>query len=231
MSDLGAGSRRLLRGSAVGGAALEVPLRAVRPALVGAGAGPEALLAAAHAEADRILAEAEERRLVASETGYLDGLEAAREEAMAEVQAALAAVAELGRSLQARLAAIEEAAAEAAAALALEVAARLVRAEVAARPERVLDVVRGAIRRAADRERLVARVNPADLEICRAAVETMLREIGGIRHLDVFDDARVPRGSCILETDSGDVDATVESQFARIQEALFAPPDEDLVIQ
>jgi flagellar assembly protein FliH len=114
-------------------------------------------------------------------------------------------------------------------ALAVEVAARVLRAELAARPERVADVVRGAIRRAADRSALVARVNPRDLAACRAAAPAIMEEMGGIARLEVVDDPRVSPGSCLLETSVGDVDATVESQLARILEALTAPPDETLV--
>jgi flagellar assembly protein FliH len=97
------------------------------------------------------------------------------------------------------------------------------------RPERVADVVRGAIRRAADRSALVARVNPRDLAACRAAVPGIMEEMGGVQRLEVVDDPRVSPGSCLLETSSGDVDATIESQLGRILEALTAPPDESLV--
>ena len=72
-------------------------------------------------------------------------------------------------------AALEESAVREATSLAVEIAARLVRAEVSVRPERVADVLRGAIRRAADRSRLVARVSPADLAACRAAAPAILQ--------------------------------------------------------
>ena len=90
-------------------------------------------------------------------------------------------------------------------------------------------MVRGAIRRAADRSALVARVSPQDLAACRAAIPGIMEEMGGISRLEVVDDPRVSPGSCLLETNAGDVDATVESQLARILEALAAPPDETLV--
>jgi flagellar biosynthesis/type III secretory pathway protein FliH len=93
----------------------------------------------------------------------------------------------------------------------------------------VAEVVRGAIRRAADRSSLVARVSPHDLAVCREAVPAIMEEMGGIARLEVVDDPRVSPGSCLLETSAGDVDATVESQLGRILEALAAPPDETLV--
>ena len=79
-------------------------------------------------------------------------------------------------------------------ALAIEAAAKLVRAEVAARPERVGDVLRGAIRRAADRSALVARVSPGDLATCRALAPVILEEMGGIGPLEIVDDPRIAAG-------------------------------------
>jgi flagellar biosynthesis/type III secretory pathway protein FliH len=103
------------------------------------------------------------------------------------------------------------------------------RAELCANPERVVDVVRGAIRRATDRERIVARVHPDDLDLVREGAEDILRRMGGISRLDVLEDPRIARGGCLLETPAGDVDARLESQLARVLEALAAPPEEDLL--
>ncbi len=100
---------------------------------------------------------------------------------------------------------------------------------LAAVPERVVDVLRGAIRRASDRSRLVARVHPDDLAVCRDAAAEVTERMGGIGAFEVVDDPRIGRGSCLLETGTGDVDATFESQLARVLEALVAPPDMTLV--
>lgn len=218
-------SRRFVRAAAVAGAAVELPLRPPPPAPPDPGAamrdaGDEAaaMIAAARAEAEAL-------REAARREGREEGLAAAREELAAAVRSA----AEAAAALDARAAALEEAAVREAAALAVEVAARILRAEVAARPERVEAVARGAVRRAADRSRLVLRVHPGDLAACRAAAPAIVEEMGGIARLEVVDDPRVTRGSCVLETPGGDVDATFESQLARVLEAMAAPPDEELV--
>jgi flagellar biosynthesis/type III secretory pathway protein FliH len=148
---------------------------------------------------------------------------------LAEAGAAAGAVAEGGRGLERVARRRRDDAGREATALDGEVAARVLRAELAARPEREADVVRGAIRRAADRSALVARVNPRDLAACRSAAPAIMEDMGGIARREVVDDPRVSPGSCLLETSVGDVDATVESQLARILEALTAPPDETLV--
>lgn len=219
---------RPLRGAALADAPLRVPLRP-RPATPIEPDTPEALLLAARAQAEGAVAAARAEAATIREQARLEGAEAGRAEGLAAVEGALVAAAELARALEERRLALEEEAVREATTLAVEVAARLVRAEVAARPERVADVLRGAIRRAADRSRLVARVHPGDLGACREAAPAILSEMGGIAALEVVDDPRVSRGSCVLETAAGDVDATFTSQLARVIEAFAAPPDELLV--
>ncbi len=219
----------LFRGAELAGAPVALSLRPPGPATPPPPDSPQAILDAARAEGEALLAGAHAQvdaaLQAAREEGYRDGLA----QGLAETGAAATAFVEAGRGLALAAEQLRDDAVREATALAVEVAARVLRAELAARPERVADVVRGAIRRAADRSALVARVSPQDLAACRAAIPGIMEEMGGISRLEVVDDPRVSPGSCLLETSSGDVDATVESQLARILEALSAPPDETLV--
>ena len=218
----------LLRGATLSDESVAVPLRERilhRPEPT----TPEGVMGRAREDAEAVrataLREADAVLRAAREEGFAQG----RAEAEAMVAGALAAVGEMARALDEERTALADSAVREATALAVEIAARLVRAEVAARPERVGDVLRGAIRRAADRSRLVARVSPSDLAACREAAPAILQEMGGIASFEVIDDPRVTPGSCVLETTAGDVDATFESQLARVLEVLAAPPDEGLV--
>ncbi|WP_217915182.1 FliH/SctL family protein [Miltoncostaea marina] len=221
-------SRSPLRGAALAAAPVELRLRppAPRPPTPGT---PEEARAAAEREAGAIVAAARAEREAVLAAAREEGLAAGLEEARAELADALSALSALAGDLEAHRRRLEDDAAAEATVLAIEVASRIVRAEVHARPERVEEVLRGAIRRAADRSALVAMVHPADLSACRAAAPGILESMGGIARLDVVDDPRVGRGSCVLQTTGGDVDATFESQLARVLEGLTAPPDELLV--
>jgi flagellar assembly protein FliH len=218
----------LLRGTVVSDSPVAVPLRSrpLRPAVPDS---PEGLLADARRDAERMLtaarSDADTLLAAARQEGYAAGHADARD----EVAGALSALADAARALDDHREVLARDAEREATALAVEIAARLVRAEVSVNPERVADVIRGAIRRAADRSALTAYVNPADLAACRAAAPRILEEMGGIGRLEVVDDPRVGAGSCVLQTAAGDVDATFESQLGRVLEALSAPPDESLV--
>jgi flagellar assembly protein FliH len=171
------------------------------------------LVAAAHAEADAIRSAA-----------YRDGFEQGRADAAAAARAELEPAAQ---ALHAALAAAHEereraaeAAERQAVELALQIAEKVLGAAVEARPERVLDVVRGALRLLVERERVVVLVNPGDLELVRGAAEELQRSLGGIEHLDVQEERRVARGGAILRTAVGEVDGSLRTKLERAREVL-----------
>jgi flagellar assembly protein FliH len=177
-------------------------------------ADPAAVVAAAYAEADAIRSAA-----------YRDGFERGRAEAAAGARAELEPAAQ---ALHAALAAAHEereraadAAERQAVELALMIAEKAIAAAVEAEPERVLDVVRGALRLLVDRERVVVLVNPADLELVRGAVEELQRSLGGIEHLDVQEERRVARGGAVLRTAVGEVDGSLRTKLERAREVLL----------
>jgi flagellar assembly protein FliH len=167
------------------------------------------VLAAAHAEA----AEIRERAHV---EGYAAGLEQARDRTAPAADALAAAARELAE-LQASAA---DAAEAAAVELALRIAEQALGAALAVQPERVLDVVRGALRRLMDRRRLLVLVNPEDLDVVRAGMDALVAELGGIEHVEVQAERRVLRGGAIVRTTEGDVDADLSSKLERAREVL-----------
>lgn len=222
--------RPVLRAAAVAEEHRELPLRTAPGPLTLAGAGgPDALAANAEAEARAIIAEAEMLRDQIVRDAWNEGWAAGLQEARERMDSVVAATEAVAAGFEAELDRLPDALGAETTAIALEVAARVVRAELTARPERVMDVVRAAIRRAADRERLLVHVNPDDLDTVREAAPGMAARIGGIARLDVVEDPRVPRGGCIVETPGGDVDARIATQMSRMLEALADAPDETLL--
>jgi flagellar biosynthesis/type III secretory pathway protein FliH len=222
-------SRSVLRGAALAGGALTVPVRAPVAPPPPEPEDPAVLVEAARAEADALLSRARAEAEAAREEAFAEGWRAGRDEGLASVASALAAVEGLADAVSEHREVMEDEAAEQAAQLAMEVAAKLVRAELAVAPERVVDVVRGAIRRASDRSALTVLVHPDDLVVCREAAGDIMERMGGIGTLEVVDEPRMDPGSCIVRTPNGDVDATFSTQLGRVLEALSAPPDHELI--
>ncbi len=175
----------------------------------------ERLLARAAAEGERIREQARaEGYAIGHAEGQREGLEQTTAAAMA-MGAALRELHELraGTALELERDAVE---------LALALAAKLLAGTLEAEPERVLDVVRGALRRVADRRRIVVLVDPKDLEAVTAAAGELQAQAGGIELCEVQADRRVGRGGAVVRTAEGEIDATVETQLERARELMLA---------
>lgn len=100
--------------------------------------------------------------------------------------------------------------------LALEVARKVIRRAVECDPALLLGWVREAAERLHTSGALVVRVNPQDLERLRSSGVDLER--AGVRLRWVADPS--VDGGCVVESDSGVVDATVATQLRTLQERL-----------
>jgi flagellar assembly protein FliH len=173
------------------------------------------VLSAVRAEAEQIRAQA----WAAGEAeGRAAGMAAAREDAQPSV-AAMAAALESIEQLRAQiLAELEQDAVE----MALRLAEQILAGVLDVQPERVVDVGRNALRHLTERRRVTLVVNPGDLELVSECVDQLQTELGGIEHLGVQSDRRISRGGAIARTDSGDIDAGIDTQLARAREVVAA---------
>ncbi|HVY97624.1 MAG TPA: FliH/SctL family protein [Solirubrobacterales bacterium] len=165
-----------------------------------------------------VVAEAEDERRAALEAareeGFAAGLDAGRAEVGPAAQALAAAAAELGAERARSAGAAEEAAAE----LALQVAEKVLGAALEVRPELVLEVTRGALRRLSEPVAATLLVNPEDAERVREALAALSAEHGA--ELTVREERRVDRGGCLIRTDVGEVDARIGAQLERAAEIV-----------
>jgi flagellar assembly protein FliH len=175
----------------------------------------ERLIARAHTEAQRIR---EQARSEGFEQGYASG----REQANVALSSASAAVAAAAQGITALHEQASEALERDAVELALALGVKVVAGALDAQPERVLDVVRGALRRVADRRTITILVDPVDMEIVSAAVEDLRATTGGVERCEVHADRRVGPGGAIVRTDEGEVDACVRTQLERAREVIAA---------
>ena len=178
-----------------------------------------AVVSAARAEADAIR---EQARAEGFAQGRAEGEAMARAEAEALVRPAVEALAAGADALAAERAAVAERVEHQAVELAFELAGKVVAGAIEAQPERVLDVVRGALRCLVERERLQVLVNPEDLPIVRGAMDGLRGELGGIEHVEVQEERRLTRGGAIVRTPDAEIDAGLRTKLDRAREAVIA---------
>ena len=167
------------------------------------------ILAAAEAEAavlrDSAEAEARERR----ETAYREGYEAA----LLEWNALLF---EARERREAAINGIQKDLLR----LSVKIAEKIIGRELTRDPKTIGTLVANALRNVRRNELITIRVNPADaiaLENCRADLDPA----GRARFLEIVPDPRVVGGGCVIESESGAVDAQLETQLRVLERALL----------
>jgi flagellar assembly protein FliH len=166
-------------------------------------AQPEVVLPTAE-DIERIHQEAHRQGYQA---GYSEGQAKARNEAE-----------RLGRGatkLETALAGLDAGVADELLALALELARQVVRGEISARPETLLDVVREALEQLPHQHAAIY-LNPEDASLARSYLGDQLTHAGHRIH----EDSKLARGDCVLEAGGSHLDASVATRWRRVLEGL-----------
>jgi flagellar assembly protein FliH len=116
--------------------------------------------------------------------------------------------------------------------LCFQLTKKIINAECSANPDIVLEVIKKSLSYIADRERIVIRVSPLDLEAVSAKKDVWLPIGEGAESIRVEGDERVEKGGCIVESNSGVADARLGVQLEelavfveKIWESVTASPE------
>jgi len=104
--------------------------------------------------------------------------------------------------------------------LALGVARKIVHEEVSARPEIWLGLIRAAVRRIVDRERITIRVPPRLLAFLRDRLPDLRASLDAVKEIDLVEDAGLPDAGCVIESRFGEVNLGIDAQLAAVEQAL-----------
>jgi flagellar assembly protein FliH len=110
--------------------------------------------------------------------------------------------------------------------LALAIARRIVRREVALDSDLTLTMARVALDRLGDSTAVTIRLNPDDFEATCRQRDALLAG----SHVTVTPDASVSRGGCLVQSDFGYVDASVDAQFQELARALLVEEGQEQLV-
>ena len=173
------------------------------------------LAASADAASPAADLEAELARLrqAARDEGYAEGLAVGRQEG----EAACGRMKQLAESFDTTLDNLDFRLADMLLQLALDVARQVVAGELAARPERVLDVVNLALKEMAESSREARLLlHPDDAMLVRPHLDQVLDKT----RLRIVEDVRMVRGGCLIETPQGELDATLPARWRQVVQVL-----------
>jgi type III secretion protein L len=104
--------------------------------------------------------------------------------------------------------------------LSVKIAEKIIGREIKRDSKTLADIVANALRNVRRNESVTVRVNPGDagkLETWREGLDPT----GRARFLEVVPDPRVATGGCVIESESGAVDAQLETQLRVLERALI----------
>jgi len=188
-------------------AGVDPAAKIVRAEEMAALADAQAMLAAAGRQADDLLAQTEDAFRKERERGYADG----REEALMDQAEKM--IETVGRTID-YFASVESEM--------VELVLAAVRKVVDGYDDRqqIMIVVRNALAVVRNQKQMTLRLHPAQVDTVRAQVNDLLAAYPGVGYLDIVPDGRLAQGACILESEIGLVEASLEGQIQALRGAF-----------
>lgn len=104
--------------------------------------------------------------------------------------------------------------------LAMDIAKKITHRELKHSPEILFYVVREALSRVSENSQITLRVNPEDLKLLENPGELLSESLKLFKNVQFEGSSEVQRGGCIIESETGIVDAQIDMQLDRIEQTL-----------
>ncbi len=105
--------------------------------------------------------------------------------------------------------------------LILTIARKVTDMEIEMNPEIVLTMLKKGLNQINDNRSIKIQVNRQDWELVKANMETIRMQVDLPDDVEIVPTPKVEQGGCVIETENGSVDATIETQFQEIRRKLL----------
>lgn len=179
------------------------------------------LPAAEITELEKIQAEMEQRLSKVSEEcyrkGFTEGVEFRNKEALPALEAIAAMTAMIPQVRKDIMTKMEVQTVE----LAVAMAEKILNQEITTRKDVILGVLKGALKNISETDGMKIRINPLDFRYMMEVKKDFLQSFDGVHNLVFEEDVSIKRGSAVVETMFGEVDARLENQLKEIKAAML----------
>lgn len=152
--------------------------------------------------------------------GFTEGQEKGRQQGFAAVDKTMEEALEIKRkALKEKERMVKEAEREILQ-LVLKISDKVLDEQVKTNPEAVLGIVKKALKKCTYSDEVTVKVSPGDYNLVERSKQRLLSKIDGITRLNIVAQEAMPQGSCVLETDAGNIASGVEVQLGKIEEAF-----------
>ncbi|HEX9058717.1 MAG TPA: FliH/SctL family protein [Clostridia bacterium] len=179
----------------------------------------ELIIKEAQYEADRIIEQAQSDSIIISEEARLKGYQEGMNEAGRKYEQLLSEAEELKEKMKAEyyeiLSGIESDVLD----MILDISRKVIGNEIKVNPENILLLIKHAFEKCSNASGAVLRLSPVDYEYVINHRES-LDSIDGADEIEIKKDSSLKTGGCIIETDYGTLDASVETKLSKIEKEL-----------
>lgn len=112
--------------------------------------------------------------------------------------------------------------------LGLEIAEKIIGQQLAQEPEKLLSLVRTALKEVRDHKEIQLFVSPSSYPFIQGYKEELMALLNGETSLFIYPDEELANTSCIIESSFGRIDASVDSQLDEIKKQLIELLKEDV---
>jgi flagellar assembly protein FliH len=193
------------------------------------------IIEAAEKNAEEIVSRAKEGIERSKKDGYEKGFQEGLEKAEAEAEKKYGQIFEkeiekLKHIIELNKEAYKEAIRSAEASLvklALDAAHKVIRREAAKDDEILLGTIREGLSRVMEKASIVMHVHPEQLNFVKENKQRVLSALDGVDSFELFEDPKVDKGGCIIETENGTIELRLGKQMQEIRKALTGEDKED----
>lgn len=105
--------------------------------------------------------------------------------------------------------------------LSVEIAKKILREELSVHPEKSVSIVKEALSRVLDVEKLTIGVHPEYFPVIQQQKMELGKFLNGEAELVILPDYSVPEGGCLIRSSFGTIDAKLDTQLEEIKHALL----------
>lgn len=98
---------------------------------------------------------------------------------------------------------------------------KVIHRQIQISPDVIMDTVRGASRHLMETEEIRLHLHPSDFEYVREIESMLSKKLTGKKSIHVVEDSSLERGGIIIETEFGDIDATIRSQIEHMKDVAL----------
>ena len=105
--------------------------------------------------------------------------------------------------------------------IAMEIAQKVIKTEIKTDPQIVLNTIMDILKTLSKNEpKIVIKINPVQIQYIKDTLPEKINLLGMETNLSVYPDENIMEGGCIVQTNNGLVDASIEAQLDIVQAAI-----------